>query len=135
MLLETASTFAAFVLCGAVPLLRDSEALGAVVAVVRLRITAVKATVARRWASAAAAVVVVVAYATLQLRTALARRAESLVGKPTVLIVLQTVGLAVVTFAAVWYLNKDRGVPQNPYGRETIDAVKAAPEAATFIPG
>ena len=58
------------------------------------------------------AVVVVVAYAALQLRTALARRAEGLVGKPTVLVVLQTVGLAVVTFAAVWYLNEDRGVPQ-----------------------
>jgi D-xylose transport system permease protein len=58
------------------------------------------------------AVVVVVAYAALQLRTALARRAEGLVGKPTVLVVLQTVGLAVVTFAAVWYLNQDRGVPQ-----------------------
>jgi D-xylose transport system permease protein len=58
------------------------------------------------------AVVVVVAYAALQLRMALARRAESLVGKPTVLIVLQTIGLAVVTFAAVWYLNQDRGVPQ-----------------------
>jgi D-xylose transport system permease protein len=29
-----------------------------------------------------------------------------------VLVVLQTVGLAVVTFAAVWYLNEDRGVPQ-----------------------
>ena len=25
---------------------------------------------------------------------------------------LQTVGLAVVTFAAVWYANKDRGVPK-----------------------
>ena len=58
------------------------------------------------------AVVVVVAYAALQLRTALARRAGDLVGKPTVLIVLQTVGLAVVTFTAVWYLNEDRGVPQ-----------------------
>src|ERR671915_166737 len=30
----------------------------------------------------------------------------------TTLIVLQTVGLAAVTFAAVWYLNADRGVPQ-----------------------
>ena len=58
------------------------------------------------------AVVVVVAYAALQLRLALARRAGGLVGKPTVLIVLQTVGLAVVTFTAVWYLNEDRGVPQ-----------------------
>src|ERR671915_792002 len=58
------------------------------------------------------AVVVVVAYAALQLRTALARRAGGLAGKPTSLIVLQTVGLAAVTFAAVWYLNADRGVPQ-----------------------
>jgi D-xylose transport system permease protein len=58
------------------------------------------------------AVVVVVAYAAIQLRLALARRAGGLVGKPTVLIVLQTVGLAAVTFAAVWYLNQDRGVPQ-----------------------
>jgi D-xylose transport system permease protein len=58
------------------------------------------------------AVVTVVAFAALQLRTALARRARNLAGKPTLLIVLQTVGLAVLTFAAVWYLNSDRGVPK-----------------------
>jgi D-xylose transport system permease protein len=58
------------------------------------------------------AVAVVVAYAALQLRTALARRARNLAGKPTLLILLQTLGLAAVTFAAVWYLNEDRGVPQ-----------------------
>jgi D-xylose transport system permease protein len=58
------------------------------------------------------AVVVVVAYAALQLRAAVARRSRRLAGKPTVLIVLQTVGLAAVTFAAVWYLNEDRGVPK-----------------------
>jgi D-xylose transport system permease protein len=58
------------------------------------------------------AVAVVVAYAALQLRTALTRRAGGLAGKPTALIVLQTLGLAVVTFSAVWYLNEDRGVPQ-----------------------
>ena len=58
------------------------------------------------------AVVVVASYAAIQLRTALARRARNLAGKPTSLIVLQTVGLAAVTFAAVWYLNEDRGVPQ-----------------------
>jgi D-xylose transport system permease protein len=58
------------------------------------------------------ALVVVVAYAAIQLRTALARRSRDLAGKPTSLIVLQTVGLAAVTFAAVWYLNEDRGVPQ-----------------------
>ena len=58
------------------------------------------------------AVVVVVGYAALQLRTAIARRTRGLAGKPMVLIVLQTVGLAAVTFAAVWYLNEDRGVPK-----------------------
>jgi D-xylose transport system permease protein len=58
------------------------------------------------------AVAVVVAYAALQMRTALTRRARGLAGKPTLLVVLQTLGLAAVTFAAVWYLNKDRGVPK-----------------------
>jgi D-xylose transport system permease protein len=58
------------------------------------------------------AAVTVAGYAALQLRMALARRARNLVGKPTSLIVLQTIGLAVVTFAAVWYLNEDRGVPK-----------------------
>jgi D-xylose transport system permease protein len=53
-----------------------------------------------------------VAYAALQLRTAIARRARGLAGKPTTLVVLQTLGLAAVTFAAVWYLNEDRGVPK-----------------------
>ena len=58
------------------------------------------------------AVAVVVAYAALQMRTALTRRARGLAGKPTLLVVLQTLGLAAVRFAAVWYLNKDRGVPK-----------------------
>jgi D-xylose transport system permease protein len=58
------------------------------------------------------AVVTVVGYAALQVRTAVTRRARGLAGKPMALIVLQTVGLAIVTFAAVWYLNQDRGVPQ-----------------------
>jgi D-xylose transport system permease protein len=58
------------------------------------------------------AVVVVVGYAALQLRTALARRAHGFAGKPMSVLVLQTVGLAAVTFGAVWYLNEDRGVPQ-----------------------
>jgi D-xylose transport system permease protein len=53
-----------------------------------------------------------VAFAALQLRTAISRRTRGLAGKPMLLIVLQTVGLAVVTFMAVWYLNEDRGVPQ-----------------------
>src|ERR671914_607687 len=56
--------------------------------------------------------VVVVAFAAVQLRTALTRRARRLAAKPWSLIVLQTLGLALVTFAAVWYLNQDRGVPK-----------------------
>ena len=56
--------------------------------------------------------VVVVAFAAVQLRTALTRRARRLAAKPWSLIVLQTLGLALVTFAAVWYLNEDRGVPK-----------------------
>ena len=58
------------------------------------------------------AAVVVVAFAILQLQTARARRAGGLVAKPAVVIVLQILGLAAVTFAAVWYANKDRGVPK-----------------------
>ena len=54
----------------------------------------------------------VAAYALVQLRGALGRRAGGLAAKPISLIVLQTAGLAVVTLAAVWYLNKDRGVPK-----------------------
>jgi D-xylose transport system permease protein len=58
------------------------------------------------------AVLTVVGYAALQVRTAVTRRARNLVGKPITLIVLQTLGLAAVTFWAVWYLNQDRGVPK-----------------------
>jgi D-xylose transport system permease protein len=58
------------------------------------------------------AVVTVVAYTALQLRTTMTRRARGLAGKPITLIVLQTLGLTAVTFAAVWYLNQDRGVPK-----------------------
>jgi D-xylose transport system permease protein len=58
------------------------------------------------------AVVTVTAYAALQLRMAIARRTRGLAGKPMSLIVLQTLGLAAVTLAAVWYLNQDRGVPK-----------------------
>jgi D-xylose transport system permease protein len=54
----------------------------------------------------------VAAFALVQLRTALGRRAGGLAAKPISLIVLQTAGLALVTFAAIWYLNKDRGVPK-----------------------
>jgi D-xylose transport system permease protein len=55
--------------------------------------------------------VAVLAYALAQLNTARQRRASGLYGKPFSLIVLQVAGLALVTFAAVWYCNQDRGVP------------------------
>lgn len=58
------------------------------------------------------AAVVVAAFAIIQVQTARSRRAGGLVAKPVVLTLLQTLGLATVTFAAVWYANKDRGVPQ-----------------------
>ena len=57
------------------------------------------------------AAVIVGAYALSQAYTARSRRASGLLAKPLVLIVLQVVGLAVVTCATVWYCNKDRGVP------------------------
>jgi D-xylose transport system permease protein len=57
-------------------------------------------------------VVVVAAFALVQLRTALTRRARGLAAKPLSLVTLQTLGLALVTFAAVWYMNEDRGVPK-----------------------
>jgi D-xylose transport system permease protein len=57
-------------------------------------------------------IVAVAAYALVQLRAALGRRAGGLAAKPLSLIALQTIGLAAVTFAAMWYLNKDRGVPK-----------------------
>jgi D-xylose transport system permease protein len=56
--------------------------------------------------------VVVAAFAVVQLQTARTRRAGGLAAKPTVVLALQVVGLAAVTFAAVWYANKDRGVPK-----------------------
>jgi D-xylose transport system permease protein len=55
---------------------------------------------------------VVVGYALLQLRTAVTRRARGFAGRPTVVTALQIAGLAAITFAAVWYANKDRGVPK-----------------------
>jgi D-xylose transport system permease protein len=56
--------------------------------------------------------VVVAGYALSELRTALTRRAGGLVPKPTLLIAAQVAGLAAITFLAVWYANKDRGVPK-----------------------
>ncbi|HWN21503.1 MAG TPA: hypothetical protein VNP93_05985 [Gaiellaceae bacterium] len=58
------------------------------------------------------AVIVVAAFALSQLQNARTRRASGLYGKPVVVMALQTVALAAVTFAAVWYVNKDRGVPK-----------------------
>ena len=58
------------------------------------------------------AFVVVAAFAVLQLYTTRSRLSGGLPAKPYVVIVLQTVGLAVATFGAVWYANKDRGVPK-----------------------
>jgi D-xylose transport system permease protein len=61
------------------------------------------------WAVGAA---VVAGFALSQLLTARSRRARGLDAKPPVVIGLQVIGLALVTFAAVWYANRDRGVPQ-----------------------
>jgi D-xylose transport system permease protein len=56
-------------------------------------------------------VVTVALFVMFQLRAALTRRAGGLAAKPVSLIVIQTVGLAAVTFTAIWYCNRDRGVP------------------------
>jgi D-xylose transport system permease protein len=56
--------------------------------------------------------VVVVAYAAVQLRTTLTRRAHGLLTKPLVVTTAQILGIAAITFLAVWYANKDRGVPK-----------------------
>jgi D-xylose transport system permease protein len=57
------------------------------------------------------AAVVVVGFAASQVWNAMVRRSRGLATKPTVLIALQVIGLAVILGAAVWYANKDRGVP------------------------
>jgi D-xylose transport system permease protein len=57
------------------------------------------------------AALVVGGFAASQALNARSRRVGGLESKPTSLIVLQVVGLAVVTFAAVYYANLDRGVP------------------------
>jgi len=54
----------------------------------------------------------VVGYVVSQIQTARSRRAGGLYAKPGVVIAVQTVGLAAVTFGAIWYANKDRGVPK-----------------------
>jgi D-xylose transport system permease protein len=55
---------------------------------------------------------VVFAYALVQLRTVVTRRAHGLLTKPLIVTALQIAGLATITFLAVWYANKDRGVPK-----------------------
>jgi D-xylose transport system permease protein len=55
--------------------------------------------------------IVVAGYALSQLQRGRSRRARGLDAKPVAVIVLQVAGLAIVTFAAVWYANRDRGVP------------------------
>ncbi|HEY9379150.1 MAG TPA: hypothetical protein VIQ02_18890 [Jiangellaceae bacterium] len=90
---------------------------------------------------------VVGGFAASQFLTARSRRAGGLEAKPTLIIALQVVGLAVVTFAAVYYANLDRGVPtatvilgvflvfwsfvaaRTPFGRH-VYAVGGNPEAA-----
>jgi D-xylose transport system permease protein len=55
---------------------------------------------------------VVAGFAFSQLYTARSRIAGGLYAKPLIVIVVQTLGIAAVTFAAIWYANQDRGVPQ-----------------------
>jgi D-xylose transport system permease protein len=54
---------------------------------------------------------VVVGYALSQLRKGFTLRGRRLHGEPALVIALRITGLALVTFAAVWYANQDRGVP------------------------
>jgi D-xylose transport system permease protein len=61
------------------------------------------------WIIGGAAVAV---YAAVQIAGAAQRRAGGLVTKPLPVILLQIGGLAVLTLLAVWYANKDRGVPK-----------------------
>ena len=53
----------------------------------------------------------VAVFAAVQLRTTLTRRSRGLQTKPVILVVLQIAGLAAVVAWAVWYANRDRGVP------------------------
>jgi D-xylose transport system permease protein len=55
---------------------------------------------------------VVAGYALSELQKARTRRASGLYTKPVVVMLMQIAGLAAVTCAAVWYVNKDRGVPK-----------------------
>ncbi len=53
----------------------------------------------------------VAVFAAVQLRTALSRKSRGLHTKPLILVVIQIAGLAAVVAWAVWYANRDRGVP------------------------
>jgi D-xylose transport system permease protein len=55
--------------------------------------------------------VIVAGYALSQFQTSRSRLASGLYAKPAPVLLLQIAGLALVTFAAVWYANLDRGVP------------------------
>jgi D-xylose transport system permease protein len=55
--------------------------------------------------------VVVGGYALSELQGARARRTAGLGAKPMVVLALQVAGLALATFGAVFYANRDRGVP------------------------
>jgi D-xylose transport system permease protein len=56
--------------------------------------------------------IVVAGYALSQFQTARSRRAGGLAAKPALVIGLQVAGLALVTAAAIWYANQDRGIPK-----------------------
>jgi D-xylose transport system permease protein len=58
------------------------------------------------------AALVIAGYALSEIQSARTRRASGLYTKPLVVMAVQTVALAAVTLAAVWYVNKDRGVPK-----------------------
>ena len=53
----------------------------------------------------------VLVFAGTQLRTTFVRRSRGLVVKPFVIVAMQIVGLTAVVAWAVWYANRDRGVP------------------------
>ena len=90
---------------------------------------------------------VIVAFTASQVLGVRTRRARGLAAKPTVIVVLQIVAVAVVTLSAVAVANSDRGVPQitltlglfllfwtfiasrTPFGRH-IYAVGGSPEAS-----
>ena len=54
---------------------------------------------------------IVAGFAVAQLQTSRSQRAGGLHAKPVSFVALQIAGLALVTFAAIWYANRDRGVP------------------------